>query len=328
MAALSIIVPVFNKEAHLNDCMESILNQSFKDFELILVNDGSWDGSSALCRQYQHADDRITLIEQENAGVSAARNKGLSIAKGSYVGFVDSDDTIETDMYELLMKNAVQHDADVSVCRLKTIFPKKTVKPLQDGAISIHNREEALSACIKGDFDRSANNKIYKSEIARHIQFKGNIYEDMLYTTKVFLTANKTVFANSIKYNYIVRKNSTSMSLFNDKYFETIAVSSEILKLVKQNNKNCIKEAHIFDLITNLSLLNLLMFLNREKYRKEYMEVEANIKSYKDLLSNSQDLEMKHRYAIRLFLNSPGLYKCLLYVYCKLIDAEVLKRTS
>ena len=123
MAVLSIIIPVYNKEQYIDGCLTSILNQTFTDFELILVDDGSTDGSAAVCRRFADADHRISLITKPNGGVSSARNTGLSKADGKYIGFIDSDDAIEPDMYELLIRNAEQYQADVSICRLKTIFP-------------------------------------------------------------------------------------------------------------------------------------------------------------------------------------------------------------
>src|SRR5689334_18976624 len=119
MAYLSIIVPVYNKENYIDECIESILRQSFTDFELIIINDGSTDGSALKCKKYAAKDSRVVVIDQPNAGVSSARNRGLSLAKGTYTGFVDGDDSIDSDMYELLVKNARTFDADFSACRIR-----------------------------------------------------------------------------------------------------------------------------------------------------------------------------------------------------------------
>ncbi|WCT10725.1 glycosyltransferase [Mucilaginibacter jinjuensis] len=326
MAALSIIIPVYNKEAHIDSCIQSVLNQSFTDFEIILVNDGSTDTSGDICLAYEQQDSRVVVINQENMGVSAARNTGINHATGYYIGFIDSDDTIEPDMYQLLMDNALSYNADISVCRLRVIFPEKAIIPAEDSKLVVLNHDDALSACLKGDLDRSANNKIYKLPIVRDIKFEGSIYEDILYSCKVFLKAQKTVLQNSVKYNYILRGNSASMSAFNPKYMETIKVSAAMVELVSGENPKCLLDAQVFDIISNISLLNLLLLIGKKDYPAEYNTVIRNLDNYKSII-NSNILKPKHRYALKIFHFSPRLYTRLMYWYGRLTDAEVVKRT-
>jgi glycosyltransferase involved in cell wall biosynthesis len=328
MPFLSIIVPVYNKEAYIEDCVRSILDQTFTDFELILVNDGSTDNSGLKCGHLKAGDNRIIVINQANAGASAARNTGLKAATGNYIGFIDSDDTIERDMYELLVNNALKYDADISVCRLKVIFPNKIVGPAESKGTVLLNHDEALSACLKGDLDRSANNKIYKSTVAKQIEFEGRIYEDVLYTCKAFIYAQTTVLENVVKYNYIVRDNSVSMSTFNPKYIETIDVSGKIMELVSAHNKNCIPEAQAFDIVANISLLNLLLLAGKDKYMASYKRVVNTLKSYRHFIGFSTALASKHKYAFKLFSASPKLYTWLMYLYCIATGAEVTKRVK
>lgn len=113
---ISIIVPVYNVENYVSKCIESIINQTYKDVEIIIVNDGSTDKSGDICDYYSKKDARIILIHQENQGLSMARNNALDIASGDYIGFVDSDDWIAPDMYGTLYNNAIEHDADISMC--------------------------------------------------------------------------------------------------------------------------------------------------------------------------------------------------------------------
>ncbi len=326
MATVSIIVPVYNKESYIDACIQSILNQSFTDFELILVNDGSTDSSGVKCRHYQDRDERVKVIEQENAGVSAARNKGLSCATGFYVGFIDSDDTIEPDMYELLFKNAIKFDADIAVCRMRVVFPDKTNTPAETREVCVLDHHQALSSCLKGDLDRSANNKIYKTELVRQIRFEGHIYEDILYTCKAFLAAKKTVVEDAVKYNYIVRGNSVSMSKFNVRYLETIMVSAKMVELVSENDISCIPDAQAFDVVANLSLLNLILLAGKDKYQTEYNQVVKKLRSYANFIDNSAIVKRKHKYAFKLFSISPLLYRWGMYTYCRLTNAEAIKR--
>ncbi len=328
MAVLSIIIPVYNKEQYINGCLTSILNQTFTDFELILVNDGSTDGSEAVCRRFAEADNRIRLITKPNGGVSSARNVGLSKASGKYIGFIDSDDAIEPDMYELLIRNAEQHQADISICRLKTIFPDKNVAPAEQEGVEVFQHEQALSLFLKGELDMSANNKIYKAELAKQVQFSGHVYEDILYLSKVFLKAQKSVFENVVKYHYIVRDSSVSVKQFNDRYLETIAVSAEIVRMVKAQVPSCSAEAQAFDVTANLSLLNLLLLTGTDVYPQAYQQVINTLNSYRQFIKNSPAVRKKHKIAYRLFAMSPWLYTKAMHVYSVITGAETTKRTK
>jgi glycosyltransferase involved in cell wall biosynthesis len=328
MAVLSIIIPVYNKEQYIDGCLTSILNQTFADFELILVDDGSTDGSEAVCRRFAEADQRITLITKPNGGVSSARNVGLIKASGKYVGFIDSDDAIEPDMYELLIQNAEQHQADISICRLKTIFPDKTVAPVDKKGAEIYQREQALSLFLKGELDMSANNKIYKAELAKQIQFSGHVYEDILYLSKVFLHSQKSVFENVIKYHYIVRDSSVSVKQFNARYLETIAVSAEIVQMVKVQAPGCLPEAQAFDVTANLSLLNLLLLTGKDVYAQAYQQVVITLNNYSQFIKTSPAVRKKHKLAYQLFSLSPWLYTKAMYAYSVFTGAETTKRTK
>ncbi|MEH7309214.1 glycosyltransferase, partial [Neobacillus drentensis] len=121
MNTISIIVPIYNVEQFLPNCIDSILIQSFTDFELILVNDGSTDRSGEICDLYARMDNRIKVIHKPNGGVSSARNKGIDISKGNYIAFVDPDDTIEPKMYDVLLQSALRYKADIVVCPYKAI---------------------------------------------------------------------------------------------------------------------------------------------------------------------------------------------------------------
>lgn len=122
MSEISIIVPVYNVENYLKKCVESILSQTFTDFELLLVDDGSTDSSGEMCDELKRLDERIKVIHKENGGLSSARNAGIDVAKGKYLTFVDSDDYIDTHMLEVLYKNMVQEDADLSIVGVTSVY--------------------------------------------------------------------------------------------------------------------------------------------------------------------------------------------------------------
>ncbi|HEX6428127.1 MAG TPA: hypothetical protein VF008_10595, partial [Niastella sp.] len=148
-----------------------------------------------------------------------------------------------------------------------------------------------------------------------------------LFMCKAFLQAGSTVIENVVKYNYTIRDNSVSMSKFNEKYFETVGVSAEMRALVAKERADIIAEAEVFDVATNISLLNLLLLNGKNQYADQYHAVVKRLKGYESLLRNAGLIRQKHRYAYRLFSFSPELYSGIMYIYCRITRSEVVKRS-
>lgn len=208
MPKISIIVPVYNVEEYLENCINSILNQTFKDFELILVNDGSTDNSLKICKYYKNIDNRIGIINKENGGLSSARNAGLDIAKGEYIGFVDSDDYIHPQMYEVLYDQIINNLAYIAMCEFKKV-PEFKKKELSD-KITLNQKSEILNnkeAVFKLGESGSvayivAWNKLYKKNLFNNIRFKEGIIHRLLYQV------NKLVYIKEKLYFYLQREGS------------------------------------------------------------------------------------------------------------------------
>lgn len=209
---LSIIIPVYNVRQWLEETVNSVLNQTFRDFELILVDDGATDGSGKLCDRLALADNRVRVIHQENAGVSAARNAGLDAAKGEYIGWVDSDDIIEADMFQRLILLAESHNADIVQCQ-------------HDRACELNGsgRSDTVNIMNGADFVRrmftkkggvytnqvALWSKIYRKALWEDIRFPvGMVYEDEMQTYKVCLKATKIIETEDVLYHYVKRENS------------------------------------------------------------------------------------------------------------------------
>ena len=207
---ISIIVPVYNVEKYLPRCIDSILMQTYSNFEVILVNDGSEDGSGQICDEYAAKDSRIKVIHQSNAGVAAARNVALRSASGDYLGFVDSDDYISSDMCEKVMKLFNQYDVDVvtfDCCRVaedgKELGRTET---LDEGILS---QENALAELMRGHMNNYMWNKVFKRRVFEGIRFpEGRVWEDMAITHQLFLSADKLYCTTDILYYYCARRDS------------------------------------------------------------------------------------------------------------------------
>lgn len=208
---LSIIVPVYNVEKYLDKCLSSILSQTFTDFELILIDDGSTDGSGEICDKYAETDERIRVFHKTNGGLSSARNLGIRVSHGDFIGFCDSDDWIQADMFSELMSAALNNHADIAICRLQRISTQGVVSETigyanyctLDNCIAIKEilRDEPMPSY--------AVNKIYKKELFNGIEYPLDRYfEDTATTYKLVSRANKVAVTPYIGYNYLYNPNS------------------------------------------------------------------------------------------------------------------------
>ncbi len=222
---LSIIVPIYNTASYLSKCVESILNQEYKNFELLLVDDGSTDNSLEVCKRYAAIDNRIQIINKDNGGLISAKKAGLNVAKGSYVGFVDSDDWIDTNMYSCLMKAALENCAEVIVGGNVTEYPEHTVKVIQGVAPGLYKKEDLIQYIYPNlifkdniyalGISPSLCTKIFKRELVKKYQDKVDerikAGEDAACTYPCLLEANSVEFVEGC-YSYHYRIHSTSMT--------------------------------------------------------------------------------------------------------------------
>lgn len=215
---LSIIVPVYNVEYYLVACIESIINQSFSDFELLLIDDGSTDDSGKICDEYAKKDKRIVVIHQQNGGLSSARNAGLDIALGKYISFIDSDDEIEQNTY-LSNIRILNQNPDIDILQFPTYWNYKTSNATKKivKECTLCGEEEIFSNWWRGDvITASAWNKIYNKEVFNNIRFpEGHVFEDLYLVVDYAKTAKKIYISEFGCYYYYVRKNSISNSTYS-----------------------------------------------------------------------------------------------------------------
>ena len=208
-ALISVIVPVFRVEKLLSRCVDSILAQSYKSIEIILVDDGSDDNCPAICDRYALMDDRIVVIHKKNGGLSDARNTGIKAAKGKYITFIDSDDSVEPNYIQQLYSTIVEAGADIAVCGYTVILPKKEIAHSSSKKMILNQSESLEKILYHQDFDVASVAKLYKKSLFRTVKFPvGENYEDSS-TTYRLIMLSKTVSCNmNSQYNYIVRNNS------------------------------------------------------------------------------------------------------------------------
>lgn len=197
---ISVIIPVYNVEPYLRRCLDSVIRQTYTNLEIILVDDGSTDGSSAVCDEYKEKDSRILVIHKENGGVSSARNAGLEMATGEWIGFVDSDDWVETDMYEYLYELAKEHETDVAQCAVA--MENGSQRETLFSAVNVPSKgitRENLKI-----LSNSVCNKLYRSAPVNGLSFECTypIGEDALFNVAVLARSSSFVFSPAAKYHY------------------------------------------------------------------------------------------------------------------------------
>ena len=205
---ISIIVPVYNVEDYLDKCINSIINQTYTNIEIIIINDGSTDNSYEICKSYK--DKRIKLYSIKNKGLSGARNYGISKSKGKYLAFVDSDDYIEKDYIEVLYNNLIKEDADLSCCSLYEVFKNEIKNKSKKDKYYVMNSYETIEKTFT---DEGLNvyvwNKLYKKELFKNIKFPVNKNSEEIYVMyEIISLCEKVVYESIPKYYYVQRKNS------------------------------------------------------------------------------------------------------------------------
>ena len=311
---ISVIVPVYNVEQYLERCVDSIINQTYTNLEIILVNDGSTDNSGKLCDELAKKDERIRVIHKENGGLSDARNRGIEEAESDLVGFIDSDDYIDNDMYEILLKNLNNTDADLSMCALYDVYNntpeaqvtnKETWKLSSEQAIKMVMEAKILSV--------TAVNKLYRKSLFSDLKFEvGKIAEDAFIMVKLLDKCEKIVATNKKKYYYVHRENSITTQKFSTKFLNVIEAYEQ--------NRNIILEKYpkLKDVAQTRMSWAYFYVLDRLLLDDNYndKELENNLISYlkdhrKDILNDPLFTKGRKIGFIALLLNR-NLYRKLI----------------
>ena len=204
---ISVIVPVYNVEPYLEKCLDSICAQTCRDLEILLIDDGSADQSGVICDEYAARDPRIRVFHTENRGLSAARNLGLDEAKGEYIGFVDSDDWIEPDLYEYLLEAAGRTGADVTECGVFREFPDRTLK--RERKDRVMSGADAVRALVSRELSDGVWNKLYRRRCFESIRYpEGRVYEEYATMYRVLSAADRVCGLPETKYHYRQRPGS------------------------------------------------------------------------------------------------------------------------
>ncbi len=229
MPKVSVIVPVYNTSGYLCRCLNSILNQTLADIEIICVNDGSTDSCCAILQDYAQKDARIVIINQDNKGLSASRNTGVVASKGDYIAFIDSDDFVHERFLEVLYSAMIKTNADVAGCDFVKVSNDKLMQ-MQNVNEQVYENPLSVLLHRKNFIYYNVWNKLYKADIVKNVQFVEGIYfEDWIYNLFVFAQISSFVWVDEKLYSYNVANNSIMRSKFTDKKLEDYISGIEIV---------------------------------------------------------------------------------------------------
>ena len=320
---ISVIVPVFNIESYIKRCVDSILSQTYPNIEIIIVDDGSTDNSGRIIDDIASTNSSIRVLHKKNGGVTSARLEGVKIASGDWITFVDGDDYIEPDMYEVLMKKAIDYQADISHCGYQMVFPSRVDYYYNTHNIIIQNNQKGLIDLLSGSFiEPGLCNKLFKTKIVTTIancnvmDSSIKINEDLLLNYYFFKESKKSVYFDFCPYHYIVRTGSAANSEVSRHFlYDPIEVQKTILKDVSNNKEltNIVFGRLAGTYINGAAMTNP----DREAYIDEYIKMcRQELKKIKEpFLSGNRSKISKIRYSLCSF--SPALYREFHKIYAE-----------
>lgn len=314
MEKVSIIVPVYNVEKYIESCIQSILNQTYDNWELILINDGSVDKSEDICQSFVNRDQRIILVSQENRGVSAARNVGIAKSTGEYIIFLDSDDELESNAVEIMLSDIIQYGADISSASKSVVYADGNVKCLDnDGSIIIYQGDDMIKRSLSyAEHTRSLHAQLLSMDFIKGISFAEGyrINEDGYFLFECYTRNPKVVQHNISLYRYYIRENSLSNGKFSDKYFDMLYLCEKKKHYISENIPQLLDAAKNMEVRTHLLFLQVLCRTNDKQYKdaeKKSMKIVQKLYRYYRPINNH------HRFfALIVSIGLYPLYKKLI----------------
>jgi glycosyltransferase involved in cell wall biosynthesis len=307
---VSVIVPVYNVGEYIEKCINSIINQTYSNLEILLINDGSTDNSPRICAEYAKKDIRIKLIHKENGGLSDARNVGLDVARGKYILFVDSDDYISEELVEILHSSMVKNRCDISTCQYEIFYAHSLPRVnMNKNVTKILLSEKALEDMLyQKNITNSAWGKLYKKSLFEDVRYPvGHNYEDLATTYKIFSKSDRIAVNNYIGYFYLQRSTSIMNSGFDKRRLDSLFYAKIQLNYVSKWHPDIVKAAEnrVF-----MEALYILISLN--KSNDNFQKVQEECKY------------LIRKYRLSVFMDTLSTNRARKYAACSFISINLL----
>lgn len=320
---ISVIVPVYNVEKYLERCVKSIAAQTYKDLEILLIDDGSTDKSGKMCDDFQQTDSRIKAFHKQNGGLSDARNYGIEHSAGEFISFVDSDDYIDEKMLETLHRLITENDADLAVCSAMDVFEDKEVTQVKEIKEFNLNKVESYKYMLRGDGIPSACNKLYKRQTVGNVRFPvGKLYEDGFFTPQILKRVEKTAVTSKPMYYYFRRADSITTKPFRKGDLDVIEAYDKCVKQVKELCPEALPYAEFRYRNAYFNVLDKMLMRDDCKEIPEYKQVVKYLKKHTvQIVKDPGFGKMRKIAAVALKFSVP-LYKKILLTKQKIYKIQ------
>lgn len=309
---ISVIVPVYKTEGLLDRCVESIVGQTYKNLEIILVDDGSPDNCPAMCDEWAEKDSRIRVIHKENGGVSSARNAALDIATGDYIGFVDSDDWIEPEMYSSLIQKISESGKNIALCSYYAVEisgERYECRCVVDKEVL--DKDDYFRFIVLGGDGGYIWNRLYDADILKEVRFDEDIWysEDLLFNFKTAQKSNGAAILDKSEYNYVQKRIKEQAWVMNDHSFDSMTAFEIMLsyKDIPEDVYDCCLRGYAAAAFTLLSGV-----LTNEKYFYKYDDIRSAILNFKKRILTQKKYPLKYKVKTLALWLCPGFYNFMI----------------
>lgn len=318
---ISVIVPVYNMEQYLERCVNSIRQQTYEDLEIILVDDGSTDCSPQMCDAYAEQDVRIKVVHKQNGGLSDARNAGLAVATGMYIGYVDSDDWIEPQMYEKLYYACVAHEAQIAICRYAKMYQDGTITGGTNEVVPL-SREELLQIYICDNSEYTIYNsvwsKLFHRDLVDGVLFPvGRNSEDIVYTTKAFCKTSKAVYVDECLYNYVLDRADSIMNVKAEErmFRDEIPFWKEHIACIREQVSEEMGDLAAYHFYRRMLSYYLRYAKLQQSTALKIVNVIYEDREQINCLYSKNNIARGDRIRMQIFLKSPRVYRIIERLY-------------
>ena len=309
---ISVIVPVYNVESYLHRCVDSILAQTYPNIEVVLVDDGSPDRCGEICDDYAQKDSRVIVVHRKNGGLSAARNSGLEVSHGEYIGFVDSDDFIHPEMYEQLYNDITRFNTPLAFCHTDVIRHGKGDGKMYGPKSEVQSNTYVMRRALEESIWWSAWTKLYHRSLFDNIRYpEGKTNEDLPVTIRIFDRCNQIAINYNKLYYYCIRENSITTSRLNPRKFDIIDNASDVIDYLHDTHPELMPAARGILLSNALGLLLKLRNYQGNDLETERRKTLAAIRrNWPSLLTNTHLSAWQRALLTAAALHPQVLYRC------------------
>lgn len=316
---VSIIVPAFNVEKYIAKCLNSILKQTYKDYEVLIINDGSTDNTPVICEQFAKQHPEITIFNKKNGGLSSARNYGIKKARGKYVTFIDSDDYIEPTYLYTLIDDITANNCEISMVKHNIVYPHKTINTGTHTRIKLDSQECLKKMLYGDDVDVSAWAKLYEKNLFTNIEYPNNrLFEDSATTYLLIDKANKIFLNSTPLYNYIIRNDSITNKSFNKNNLDLIEATFQMTSYIESKYPMLKQACERRNIYAHLSVFRKIALADNNTINKSYgKKVFSYIKDNRKKVLRDKFIPKRDRIALR-FANNYTTFRIINILYEKL----------